>query len=1464
MKLFIPKDYFDNPTPPEIYLCNTSKRILGQLPAYNCSGTFKWNTYSEVSFSVDRTYVDALTGETKVHPLFDKIESPRNIYVKDIGYFTLQDIETNYADKDSKTVTAFSLEYSTLGTKYLTNFKINKGDVDSKEVIYLASLYGDDYMLTKENQYTKATGVYDPFEAYYIKDYTDSNSWTWVQEEVRDADAYAEYDGSTVIKTLYVQKYPRVKFYHPTKPELSLVDLILESAPEWRIGYVDASLRNKERSFDETRVAIYDFLTGTVAETFGCIVEFDTLTGTVNFYEEVDDGMTEDNEVATRWRTDVTVSRDNLASEINVSYSSDNIKTKLVVSGADNLNISEVNFGRNEIMNLSFYHTLDWMEQDLFDAYNNYLGALKEAETGLDIYGLPSKRFPVAHSDAVQKWVAAQHKWNDTMHAVPAENDVVLVGDEFKKLHCMYTPVNTAFATETISEASPQSLDKLYYDKECKRAIIKTSLKNGDVFVVQGYEYKYNADTTYFEYERNIATTTALTALVNKLNLYHVDEDIDGKKNDNILLKLKNINSDTVTIRIYDPKQLVDQNDNAFNPSLAYYTRTKTTSGDTYKRTTISDVETYKKKKSSLYTNNYTIQSVVVRAETGIDEAASYWNMSDPSNSFTDWVKGNLTAEAMGLGNNPGTADAVETYTISYIGTMGAYFVLAENEFEMANGELVLSKDYLRRYGVNLLKEKHGVYTKIFQTQTEAMFSQDGYQCTAGEEPPQGNIPNNTVWLDSDSSPVGLYKYDAENYEMATSYVKGMTYYVTEGSSKVIASPQPTQATFDNRIYYVHWFSISEELSQIDKDSYANYQRYIDNYQRLRAVQEVLTEKEMLAEYGRDGYVVPNRPPIDISLYEPDEYGDLSYNGVLLVEELQKAAEYHFRGVTVITGKSYSTAKFGLDTTFPLYTFITSFDPITYGPNTKPYNSLEQYYVKSYYFRQNIADQAEFDEYDGSTDDKKLYVVKSLNPTVYEVNTSEYDKSAQYYIKMGDIFSYMPVEIKDEEIFNKYGLTDDTTLYVVTSGHIFAVYLKGTTPYVAYLDSMGVYQMMRDYIRNKTEMSNFFTEDQWIRLSPFIREDEFNDSNFFIIEGDSEEQKMQIMKDLVEAATKELNTLCQPSLEFSMTMANILALPEFAPLFNQFQLGNFVRVHIRDDYMKRARLLEVNINFDDLTDFSCTFGNLVTTKSEIDKHADLLAQAITAGKQVATAAGTWQRSADKVNKLEEAIEDGLQDAALQVGRASGQAITWDANGFYCRKFVDGSTTEYKDEQIAIINNKIVFTNDGWKTSKAALGEFQVDTNGDGEAETMYGLLADAVVSGYIKGSVIDGGSLRIGGTGGTFIVNEDGSVQILGPDGGEKYTDSRFRVSLEYSGSTVFSNFNDECIITCRVYNGSRDITQQVIESGGTFTWSRSVSGWTPVYVDGQPNVIKVKHTDIEGNSQIDCSVDFDETQFNV
>lgn len=1380
MKLFINKDFFNAPKPPAVYLCNTAKKIIGELPATNRSGNFKWNSYSEISFEVHRFYVDMLTGETKVHPLYDKVEAPRNVLLKNYGYFALQDIDDTSSDNDVKNVTAFSLEY-TASNKYLTNFHINTGEVDSKEVLYNEEKYGIDYNTDRDSFYTFASGAFNTFEKYYQRNYTDEDSYTYEQIQIEDENKYNELlaksnaDYAQLADKLYVKKFKNVQFYDVNNPGLSLLHLVFENIPEWKIGNVDQSLWLRERKFSEDRISVYDFLMNNVSETFGCTFVWDSLTGLVHCYEEVEDDEIE-NEASTRFETDVYISKDNLASECKVNYSSDNIKTKLVVTGSDDLDIREVNLGRNEIMDLSFYHTEDWMEPDLFDKYGDYLEEIKEAQTGLNSNGLPSDKYPMSYPDAVQGWVAANNRYHELMHTVPTEDNVLLVGDEFKKLFCVYTPIDTAYADENIINditISTKFIDgPLYYDKQLTVPI--TNIDDKEIFVVGGFKLQYIKPNNQFQVMENLATTS-INALVQRLNMYHVDEDIQGNKNDNILLKLRNASSDVATIRIYDDHNVIASE---YNPYYNYYS--KNDKGE-FAKLLIADQNDFNAQKTAfgdkLYTNNYKIQSITIRASSGASEEADTFTL-------TEWVNGELTAENMGLRSE------TEKYSVTYIGTMGAYFVLAKDEVVVTdNGVLEISENYLNSCGINLLEEKHKVYTSIFQTQTEAMFSQDKYQCIVQDEQPKGDYKDGTRWLDTNDSNGQLYKFNSTTHKWDPLTGVGAT-----------ASPD-------------------------DRYNYENYQRYLDNFNKLQAVQKVLTKKEREATYCLGGYQVSNKK-IDFSLYtERNEDGELIYNGQTLKDDMYRAAEMHFDELTAVTGVKYTVTDYDFNELFPLYTFTTSFDPIVYTKNINSYSSIEQYYVKD---------------------------------AVMEV--------------------YTPVTIANIDEFKSYG----DSLYVQSGGHIFAVYLDGTTPCVGYANSVGVYQVIRDYIRDKTEMSEFFKDgDLWIRLSPFIKEDEFNDSNFLLTGYESEEERISICEELMESAAKELKTLCKPSLEFSMTMANILALPEFEPLVEYFQLGNFIKVEIRDGYVKRTRLLEVNLNFDDLSDFSCTFGNLVTTKSEIDKHAELLSQAVSAGKQVVKSGTSWQKTVEKADKLETDIANGLRDSALAIGSASGQAISWDSTGMHFRKYKEGSTTEFEPEEIAIINNALVATNDSWFTSKTAFGKYKI---GD---EERWGPIAEYVTADTIEGKNLIGGSLKIGGKEGDkgeFIVTEDGEVIIRANNGEEKYAGKalensyRFQTRLTYDGLTVFTDINHECKITCHVYdtnkpiedNGIADqeITDEIITNGGTFTWNRSLSGsnetWKPTLADGKPNVILIKHTDIERNAQFDCIVDFEESKFNT
>lgn len=396
-------------------------------------------------------------------------------------------------------------------------------------------------------------------------------------------------------------------------------------------------------------------------------------------------------------------------------------------------------------------------------------------------------------------------------------------------------------------------------------------------------------------------------------------------------------------------------------------------------------------------------------------------------------------------------------------------------------------------------------------------------------------------------------------------------------------------------------------------------------------------------------------------------------------------------------------------------------------------------------------------------------------------------------------------------------------------------------------------------ISEAISMKNNFTEEDIIRLAPFLREDEYNDENFVVTESSSEEEIYETKIELLNAGYTELHKLSRPKLSFTTSIANVFALSEFNPIINQFQLGNMIQIELRPDYIKKSRLMEIDINFDDFDDFDVTFGDLLSIKDESDIHADLLSQAINAGKSVAKNSYTWQKGSDNANSMQEAINKGLLDEATEIKSIDGtQSVSIDKYGIHLRKVVDG---EIDKEQGWIVSNKFLYTDDNWKTTKSVFGKYQYK---DGER---WGILAEAVVGGYIKGTEIEGGSLKIGNRGdGTYalVVNADGTVQIneWGGELSEKIENiesMNYNVIVSASTTPIFNESVQNTTLTCTIYQNNVELTS--IPAGTTYSWIRTSSDptgdatWNSSHANLTVNTLSLTGADIEHSAQFSCEV---------
>ena len=461
-------------------------------------------------------------------------------------------------------------------------------------------------------------------------------------------------------------------------------------------------------------------------------------------------------------------------------------------------------------------------------------------------------------------------------------------------------------------------------------------------------------------------------------------------------------------------------------------------------------------------------------------------------------------------------------------------------------------------------------------------------------------------------------------------------------------------------------------------------------------------------------------------------------------------------------------------------------------------------------------------------------------------------------------------------------------------GNYFAVYLltasieralsARNTKIQSLKTQMSTLQTSNASISSGLELSSYFktyypnTHEQFmVRLSAFLREDEYTDDNFIQTGQETLEELYQIKRELKECGRIELSKLCKPKLQFSMTMANIYALSEFEPIVKKFKLGNVIKVGIRRGYVKQSRLLQVNINFDDFSDFSCEFGELTDHKTQSDIHADLLSQAISAGKSVASNASYWNKGASQANDIDFRLQRGLLDAATSIKSMDGsQGVEIDNYGIHLRK-VDPNTNEYDPEQGWITNNKFLYSNDAFKTVNSVFGKYNID------GREYWGLLAQAVVAGLVEGSTMIGGTINIGN--GAFVVHEDGTVTMnasgnsIGGYAKEEYVNQKvqevnqkvegvgsaklYRVEITTEDSTIISTSIDKATIVCKVYSWDADITDNLDNS--LFMWKRTSSDaekdaiWNAMPEHQGVKYIVIDADDVIENSSFTCEVNLPE-----
>lgn len=225
----------------------------------------------------------------------------------------------------------------------------------------------------------------------------------------------------------------------------------------------------------------------------------------------------------------------------------------------------------------------------------------------------------------------------------------------------------------------------------------------------------------------------------------------------------------------------------------------------------------------------------------------------------------------------------------------------------------------------------------------------------------------------------------------------------------------------------------------------------------------------------------------------------------------------------------------------------------------------------------------------------------------------------------------------------------------------------------------------------------------------------------------SQFEQKSVEWDLFEYGKEQLERLSAPKYDFSVSLVNFLELKEFEAFKKELKLGEAVYMKTSDGVIKPI-VLGVKISDSDISDMDITFGSTFDANDATTTLKDLVKQSISMGKTVDYNKYSYSKFIDSGadTSVKSFMSSALDVAKNAILSSSGQDITWDKAGFRLRKMGDNG---YDDNQIWMLNNSIMFTNDGWKTVKMAIGKTEID----GVGET-FGIVADAIVGKLIAGN----------------------------------------------------------------------------------------------------------------------------------
>lgn len=364
----------------------------------------------------------------------------------------------------------------------------------------------------------------------------------------------------------------------------------------------------------------------------------------------------------------------------------------------------------------------------------------------------------------------------------------------------------------------------------------------------------------------------------------------------------------------------------------------------------------------------------------------------------------------------------------------------------------------------------------------------------------------------------------------------------------------------------------------------------------------------------------------------------------------------------------------------------------------------------------------------------------------------------------------------------------------------------------------------KEEINSNLDFQNYIGNDLWLEFCTYRREDKYSNDNY-ISDGLSNLELFKNALEFIKVANNEIYKSAELQHSISSSLKNLLVIEKFEPLVKYFNVGNWIRVMV-DDKVYKLRLLEYEIDFDNIDSLSVDFSDVLKTASGEEDQKSIMSKIVS----MSSSYSSVQKQASKGYKSNEVIkqwnEDGLDTTNTKiVGGADNQSQTWDSHGMLFRKY-DPITDTYEDIQSKIIHSTYAITNDNWETTKTAIGNFYYRDPKTNELINAYGINGEVII-----------GKLMLGESLG--IYNKSGSLTF--DDGGFAVTNGVNTVVIDPNDDSVFNIKNKSGNVLSFDEDGDMIVVGNIAAKSltlldNTTINSNNVAGLSDVAISGDYN----------------------------